>query len=123
MSKSPANNPAPKSAPKTTANPDDVFDVGRVRQLIELMQEFDLAEVDLRQAEQRIRLRKDIEPVVVSGGYPASYAPTPAAPAAGSSPAPAVSAGSASGSGAAAAPSANSAQRSKNSSTVSRPPI
>lgn len=57
------------------ANPDDVFDVRRVRRLVELMQEFELAEIDLRQAEQRIRLRKDQEPVMV----PASYAP-PAAP-------------------------------------------
>src|SRR4029079_12683663 len=51
-------------------NPDDVFDVRRVRRLVELMQEFDLAEVDLRQAEQRIRLRKDLEPVIVQGGSP-----------------------------------------------------
>jgi acetyl-CoA carboxylase biotin carboxyl carrier protein len=48
---------------------DDVFDVRRVRRLVELMQEFELAEIDLRQAEQRIRLRKDQEPVIVPGGY------------------------------------------------------
>jgi acetyl-CoA carboxylase biotin carboxyl carrier protein len=48
---------------------DDVFDVRRVRRLVELMQEFELAEIDLRQAEQRIRLRKDQEPVVAPGGY------------------------------------------------------
>jgi acetyl-CoA carboxylase biotin carboxyl carrier protein len=52
------------------SNPDDVFDVRRVRRLVELMQEFELAEIDLRQAEQRIRLRKDQDPVVVQGGYP-----------------------------------------------------
>jgi acetyl-CoA carboxylase biotin carboxyl carrier protein len=52
------------------STPDDVFDVRRVRRLVELMQEFDLAEVDLRQAEQRIRLRKDVEPVFVQGGQP-----------------------------------------------------
>jgi acetyl-CoA carboxylase biotin carboxyl carrier protein len=59
---------------------DDVFDVRRVRRLVELMQEFELAEIDLRQAEQRIRLRKDQDPVVVPGGYaPAMVAaPTPA---------------------------------------------
>ncbi len=50
-------------------NPEDVFDVGRVRKLVELMQEFELAEIDLRQAEHRIRLRKDQEPVIVPGGY------------------------------------------------------
>lgn len=60
------------------SNPDDVFDVRRVRRLVELMQEFELAEIDLRQAEQRIRLRKDQEPVVVPGGYAAP--PPPMAP-------------------------------------------
>ena len=79
------------------SNPDDVFDVRRVRRLVELMQEFELAEIDLRQAEQRIRLRKDQDPVVVQGGYapapmaapaPAPQASAPAAPAA-TTPAPA----------------------------------
>jgi len=56
-------------------NPDDVFDVRRVRRLVELMQEFELAEIDLRQAEQRIRLRKDVEPVIVQGGHPGMHAP------------------------------------------------
>ena len=60
-------------------NPDDVFDVRRVRRLVELMQEFELAEIDLRQAEQRIRLRKDQEPVIVQGGYAPPAAPQPAA--------------------------------------------
>ena len=66
-------------------NPDDVFDVRRVRRLVELMQEFELAEIDLRQAEQRIRLRKDQDPVVIPGGYAqplahvAAPAPQPAA--------------------------------------------
>jgi acetyl-CoA carboxylase biotin carboxyl carrier protein len=65
------------------SNPDDVFDVRRVRRLVELMQEFELAEIDLRQAEQRIRLRKDQEPVIVPGGYapmPSAPPPAPAAP-------------------------------------------
>lgn len=61
------------------SNPDDVFDVRRVRRLVELMQEFELAEIDLRQAEQRIRLRKDQEPVIVQGGYAPPAAPQPAA--------------------------------------------
>lgn len=65
------------------SNPDDVFDVRRVRRLVELMQEFELAEIDLRQAEQRIRLRKDQEPVIIPGGYAPPAAPQPAgAPAA-----------------------------------------
>ena|SRR5215213_9450663 len=73
------------------SNPDDVFDVRRVRRLVELMQEFELAEIDLRQAEQRIRLRKDQDPVVIPGGYsPMPTAPTAFPPSAtsGASPAP-----------------------------------
>jgi acetyl-CoA carboxylase biotin carboxyl carrier protein len=61
------------------SNPDDVFDVRRVRRLVELMQEFELAEIDLRQAEQRIRLRKDQEPVIVPGGYGHPMPPMPSA--------------------------------------------
>ena len=69
------------------SNPDDVFDVRRVRRLVELMQEFELAEIDLRQAEQRIRLRKDQDPVVVPGGYaPMAAAPVHPAPAAAPAP-------------------------------------
>jgi acetyl-CoA carboxylase biotin carboxyl carrier protein len=35
---------------------DDVFDIERIRKLIELMKEHDLGEIDLRQENQRIRL-------------------------------------------------------------------
>jgi acetyl-CoA carboxylase biotin carboxyl carrier protein len=73
---------------------DDVFDVRRVRRLVELMQEFDLAEIDLRQAEQRIRLRKDQDPIVVPGGYAPPAPPAtahPAPPATAPTPAPAPS--------------------------------
>lgn len=69
-------------------NPGDVFDVRKVRRLVELMNEHELAEIDLRQADQRIRLRKGGEPIVTA--IPA--APAPAAPAA-AAPAPAASAG------------------------------
>lgn len=48
----------------------DIFDVKRIRRLVELMEEHDLAEVDLRQGEQRIRLRRGMEPQVYSGGGP-----------------------------------------------------
>ena len=43
-------------------SPDDVFDVDRIRRLVELMEDHDLREVDLRQAEQRIRLRRGRDP-------------------------------------------------------------
>ncbi|MBN2473781.1 MAG: acetyl-CoA carboxylase biotin carboxyl carrier protein [Pirellulales bacterium] len=36
----------------------DVFDVQEIRRLVELMQEYDLNEVDLRQGETRIQLRR-----------------------------------------------------------------
>jgi acetyl-CoA carboxylase biotin carboxyl carrier protein len=42
----------------------DIFDVKRIRRLVELMNEHELSEVDLKQGDQRIRLRKGMEPVV-----------------------------------------------------------
>jgi len=42
----------------------DVFDVRKVRRLVELMNEHELAEIDLRQGDQRIRLRRGQDPVV-----------------------------------------------------------
>jgi acetyl-CoA carboxylase biotin carboxyl carrier protein len=53
-----SSNPAPI--------PGDVFDVRKVRKFIELMNEHDLAEVDLRQGDQRIRLRRGPETVTVA---------------------------------------------------------
>src|SRR3954467_13775777 len=46
--------------------PGDVFDVKKVRKFIELMNEHDLAEIDLRQGDQRIRLRRGPENVTFS---------------------------------------------------------
>ncbi len=63
----------------------DVFDVRKVRRLVELMNEHELAEVDLRQGDQRIRLRRGQEPVVTLGG---ASAPAPAPPVAAPAPAP-----------------------------------
>ena len=57
--------------------PDDasVFDVNKVREIIEMMIEHELSEVDLRQDDRRIKLRRGNDaPSIV--GYPA---PTPAA--------------------------------------------
>ena len=48
----------------------DVFDLEQIRQLIELMKEHDLAQVDLRQGEQRIQLKRGPE------GAPNSFLPT-----------------------------------------------
>lgn len=56
--------------------PNDIFDVKRVRRLVELMKEHDLSELDLKDGEQRVRLRRGQEPQV---SYPMSYAPAPSA--------------------------------------------
>jgi acetyl-CoA carboxylase biotin carboxyl carrier protein len=57
----------------------DIFDVRKVRRLVELMNEHDLNELDLRQGDQRVRIRRGQEPVYVSGATSAP-APTPSAP-------------------------------------------
>jgi len=70
----------------------DIFDVKKVRQLIELMKEHDLSELDLRQADNRVRIRRGGELVTATGPAfvaapavaPLGPAPVPAAPAADS---------------------------------------
>lgn len=59
---------------------DSVFDVEKIRELIELMQEYELNEVDLRQTDQRIRLRRGAgdEPMVYAAPSPQSAASIPA---------------------------------------------
>jgi len=57
---------------------EDVFDIERVRLLVELMKEHDLSEVDLRQSDQRIKLRRgDDNPAPTFVQAPAS---APSAP-------------------------------------------
>ena len=68
---------------KNEAGTDSVFDVKKIRELIELMQDHELNEVDLKQADQRIRLRRGPEGQPVTYAAPAAAAPvTAAAPAA-----------------------------------------
>lgn len=70
-------------AKDTTTSPGDVFDVRKVRRLVELMHEYDLAEIDLRQADQRICLKRGGEPVVAMQATPVpAPAPQMAPPAA-----------------------------------------
>jgi acetyl-CoA carboxylase biotin carboxyl carrier protein len=57
----------------------DVFDVRKIRKLVELMNEHDLAEVDLRQADQRIRLRRGSDPAYAQLPAPAPMAAAPSA--------------------------------------------
>ena len=65
---------------------DDVFDLSRIRDLIELMKEFELDEIDLRQQQQRIRLSRGGPPAApVYTAPPVMHAPANvAAPAAAS---------------------------------------
>ena len=60
----------------------DIFDVKKVRQLIELMKEHDLSELDLRQADHRVKIRRGGEVVAYTGPMAAAQAPVAAAPAA-----------------------------------------
>jgi len=62
------------------ANPSpsgEIFDVRKIRRLIELMKEHDLNEIDLRDGDVRVRLRKGGETIVADTRH---YAPPPAAP-------------------------------------------
>jgi len=70
--------------------PGDIFDVKKVRRLIELMKEHDLSELDLKQADNRVRIRRGGE--VVAYSAPAAAMPRPAAPATEPAAAPAQSA-------------------------------
>lgn len=66
----------------STKRADDVFDIDRIRKLIQLMKEYELGEIDLRQENQRIRLcgAGHGQPVFASGTTMAQLpaAPTPA---------------------------------------------
>jgi len=68
---------------------ESIFDIAKLRELIELMQEHELNEVDLRQAEQRIRLRRGPEgiPTVAAMPAPVAHAAPPVAAAAAGEPA------------------------------------
>jgi acetyl-CoA carboxylase biotin carboxyl carrier protein len=59
----------------------DIFDVRRVRRLVQLMKEHDLSEIDIREGDTRIQLRRGADPVVTVAAPRAAAAP-PAAPAA-----------------------------------------
>ncbi len=68
----------------------DIFDVKKVRRLVEMMEQHDLAEIDLRQGDQRIRLRRGAEVQLAPAIHyapPAAGAAPAAAPASGASPA------------------------------------
>ena len=56
-----------------SASCQDIFDVRKIRRLVELMKEHDLTEIDLQQGELRIQLRRmgaGAQPVIVSTAAP-----------------------------------------------------
>jgi acetyl-CoA carboxylase biotin carboxyl carrier protein len=59
----------------------DIFDVRKIRRLVELMKEHDLTEIDLRQEGQRIQLRRGGQDVPVEIIRPLSAAMPAVAPA------------------------------------------
>jgi acetyl-CoA carboxylase biotin carboxyl carrier protein len=66
----------------TEPTADDVFDLDRIRRLVELMKEHDLSEIDLREAEQRIRVCRgagDVVPYVAAAPPAVPPAPQPQA--------------------------------------------
>lgn len=67
------------------AKPKDVFDVDRIRQIIELMEQHELVEVDLQEGEEKIKLKRGgavpmvAAPVAAAAPAPVAAAPGPAA--------------------------------------------
>lgn len=74
-------------APKPSGST-DVFNVDKIRELVELMKEHDLSVLDVRQGDQKVRLRRGAAPLM-----PAMAMPQMMAPAVMASSAPAAAAG------------------------------
>jgi acetyl-CoA carboxylase biotin carboxyl carrier protein len=70
----------PGMSPSTPSQ--DIFDVRRIRRFVELMKEHDLSEIDIREGDVRIRLRRGaIEPILTMAA-PRAAAPAPSVSAA-----------------------------------------
>lgn len=65
---------------------ENIFEVQRIRRLVELMKEHDLSEIDLREGEQRIRLCRGPKEPPRAVYAPAAVAPALAANAPGAAP-------------------------------------
>lgn len=57
----------------------DIFDVRKIRRLVALMNEHDLSEIDLRQGDTRIKLRRGAEPVITTAAARPASLPVAAA--------------------------------------------
>lgn len=91
---SPQSDPKKKSAKRPSDSESgsaNVFDIDRIRQIVELMKEHELNEVDLQQSDDRIRLTRGgaaPAPAIMPQAYLAAQpSTTPAAPAASGPPA------------------------------------
>src|SRR6476660_5938427 len=73
------------SEPK--GNSDGIFEVSRIRKLVELMKEHDLSEIDLRESRQRIRICRGPKEAARPAYGPPPPPPPPAAGAAAAKPA------------------------------------
>ena len=60
-----------------SASNQDIFDVRKIRRLVELMNEHDLNEMDLRQGDMRIQLRRGGPPVIHQAPPPAVLGHSP----------------------------------------------
>ncbi|NMC20358.1 MAG: acetyl-CoA carboxylase biotin carboxyl carrier protein [Thermogutta sp.] len=87
--------PSEEAGGRSQSSGQDVFDVRRVRKLVELMERHELAEIDLRDGDVRIRLRKGRQPTPSPGasqGVPLPFVfpfSAPAVPPGGETAAPA----------------------------------
>jgi len=68
---------------------DELFDVRKIRRLVELMKEYDLTEIDLQQGDARIQIRRGGEPAPLAPGVRPVYAQPEAPPVEPPKPAPA----------------------------------
>jgi acetyl-CoA carboxylase biotin carboxyl carrier protein len=76
----------------SSANSGDIFDMKKLRRMVELMEEHDLSEIDLKQGDQRIRVRRGAEFVTTGQSVmhtPQSLARPPAGATSGAIPTPA----------------------------------
>jgi len=71
----------------------NVFNVETVRSLVELMKQHDLSELDLREGDQKISLKRGSQAPIYAAPAPMQAAPMPAAPAPSAPSAPAASGG------------------------------
>lgn len=93
---SPKSDPPPKKNEKNEksgaknrpAPSGDVFDIDRIRQIVELMEQHELSEVDLQQSDDRIRLTRGGSAPVYAAPAAAPAAPAPSPAPTSASPAP-----------------------------------